>query len=52
MRDRVNRMARSTKEARKLKEVRVPPEPTVAGRRECLEELLLDDLEVMIGIRW
>lgn len=30
-----------------MKEVRVPPAPTVAGRRECLEELLLDDLEVM-----
>ena len=30
-----------------MKEMRVPPEPTVAGRRECLEELLLDDLEVM-----
>lgn len=32
---------------RKLEEVSVPPAPTVAGRRECLEELLLDDLEVM-----
>ncbi len=30
-----------------MKEMRVPPEPTLAGRRECLEELLLDDLEVM-----
>lgn len=30
-----------------MKKMRVPPEPTVAGRRECLEELLLDDLEVM-----
>lgn len=30
-----------------MKETPIPPEPTVAGRRECLEELLLDELEVM-----
>lgn len=46
-------------EETKVHEVIVPPAPTVVGRRECLEELLLGDMDELdrhpwktLGYRW